>query len=288
MLLQRPNRRCGINAIGYPVQATMMLMQSLNKYIDDEQGPVLVATARRDGNIRTTAPHHHRRGQLFGAMRGLLTVDAGRSRWVVPATHAVWIPPDIVHGMRSYGPYSGWSVHVATSACADLPLTPTILLVSGLLRESVARAATWGYAEFNTAQSHVASVILDEIATLPQTALGLPMPRDHRLLKIAHALSERPDDDRKLEELAQWTGLAPRTLTRRFVVETGFSLTEWRQRVRLLRAIELLAGGSAVSAVALDVGYQNVSTFISLFKRTFAMTPGQYIDLMRDGSLRGE
>lgn len=256
-----------------------------NKYIDDEQGPVLLATARRDGKIRLTVPHRHRRGQLFGAMRGLLAVDAGRGRWIVPATHAVWIPPDIVHGVRSYGPYAGWSVHVAASACAVLPSAPAILSVSGLLRESVARAATWGDAELDTAQLQLAGVILNEIATLPQTDLGLPMPRDRRLIQIAHALSDRPDDDRKLEEWAQWAGIAPRTLTRRFVAETGFSLTEWRQRVRLLRAIELLAAGRAVSAVALDLGYQNVSAFISLFKRTFAVTPGQYTDLMAEGSL---
>lgn len=253
------------------------------KYIDDEQGPVLLATVWRDGKIRSTSPHHHQRGQLFGAMRGLLAVDAGRSRWVVPATHAVWVPPDILHGVRSYGPYAGWSVHVAASACAALPSKPAILSVSGLLRESVARAATWNDAELNTAQSQLAGVILNEIATLPQTDLGLPMPRDCRLLKIAHALSDRPDDDRKLEEWAHWAGVAPRTLTRRFVAETGFSLTEWRQRVRLLRAIELLTAGRAVSAVALDLGYQNVSAFIHLFKRTFAMTPGQYIDLIAEG-----
>jgi AraC-like DNA-binding protein len=55
-----------------------------------------------------------------------------------------------------------------------------------------------------------------------------------------------------------------------------------------LRAIELLAAGRAVSTVALDLGYQNVSAFISLFKKTFAMTPAQYINLMADGSLRDE
>ena len=82
--------------------------------------------------------------------------------------------------------------------------------------------------------------------------------------------------------------MAPRTLTRRFVAEMGFSFTEWRQRIRLLRAIALLADGMAVSAVALDLGYQNVSAFISLFERTFAMTPGRVTDLMRDGSLCDE
>ena len=57
------------------------------------------------------------------------------------------------------------------------------------------------------------------------------MPKEPRLLKIAEALSERPDDGRRLEEWAAWAAIAPRTLTRRFTQETGFSFSEWRQRV---------------------------------------------------------
>jgi AraC-like DNA-binding protein len=127
---------------------------------------------------------------------------------------------------------------------------------------------------------------LTQIRAFPKQEIQLSMPL--RRAASGQALSDRPDDDRKLEEWAQWTGMAPRTLTRRFVAETGFSFTEWRQRIRLLRVIALLADGMAVSTVALDLGYQNVSAFISLFKRTFAMTPGRYTDLMRDGSLCDE
>jgi AraC-like DNA-binding protein len=84
-----------------------------------------------------------------------------------------------------------------------------------------------------------------------------------------------------MEEWARWAGISPRTLARRFAGETGFSFTAWRQRMRLLRALELLAIGKPVSTVAIDLGYQNVSAFIALFKRTLGMTPGQYVALAR-------
>ncbi len=119
-------------------------------------------------------------------------------------------------------------------------------------------------------------MLLDEIRALPREALGLPMPKDARLLKIARALSNHPADDRRLREWAEWVAMAPRTLSRRFVIETGFTLTEWRQRVRLLRALEMLAVGKAVTYVALELGYENVSAFIALFRRTYGVTPGQY------------
>jgi len=240
------------------------------------EGPPVLAVTVREGTVRATRPHRHARGQLFGATQGLLSVDAGRSRWVVPATHAVWIPPHVPHGLRSHGPFSGWSVYVAATACAALPGEPGVVAVSGLLREAVARAASWPGGALDAAQARLAGVILDEIGRAPHAALGLPMPCEARLLRIAQALADRPGDDRRLEEWADWAGMAPRTLSRRFVSETGFSFTEWRQRVRLLRALELLAAGRPVSTIALDLGYDNVSAFIALFRRVFGVTPGRY------------
>ncbi|WP_328592352.1 AraC family transcriptional regulator [Yersinia alsatica] len=145
-----------------------------------------------------------------------------------------------------------------------------------MLRETLTRAEAWEEAVLSASQERLVSVILDEICSLPQVDLGLPMPQDARLLKIARALSEQPDDGRNMEEWASWAGISSRTLTRRFNAETGFSFSEWRQRVRLLRALELLAVGKPVTAIALGLGYDNVSAFIALFRRVFGTTPGRY------------
>lgn len=241
--------------------------------VDD---PLVVAVVRVGAEPRITERHCHARGQLLGTRQGLLSVDAGVRQWVVPATHAVWIPPNVAHGARSHGPFAGWSVYVSPQGCVELPDTPCILATSGLLREAVMRAAAWQSPELDAAQQRLAGVIVDEIRTLPRVTLGLPMPQDARLRKIAEALSDCPDDERHLQEWATWAGIAPRTLTRRFALETGFSFTAWRQRVRLLRALERLAAGVPVTRVALELGYDNVSAFIALFRRTFGVTPGRY------------
>jgi AraC-like DNA-binding protein len=245
------------------------------------QGPAITAVAAGTGAIRVTEQHRHARGQLLGATTGLLSVDAGEHRWVVPATHAVWVPPEVSHGVRSHGPFAGWSVYVIAPACAALPATPCVLPISDLLRAAITRAATWSCEVLDAAQSRLADVMLDEINAAPQVPLGLPMPRDARLVRIARALSARPGDERDLQDWASWAGIAARSLSRRFSAETGFSFAQWRQRLRLLHALELLASGRQVAAVALDVGYDNVSAFIALFKRTTGMTPGRYQDAMR-------
>lgn len=124
--------------------------------------------------------------------------------------------------------------------------------------------------------AHVAAVILDEIRSLPVESFGLPLPRDPRLLRIARALITEPADARDLERWAEWAAISSRTLSRRFVEETGFSFTAWRQRARLMRSLEMLAAGASVTAVALDLGYATASAFIALFRRTFGETPASY------------
>lgn len=238
--------------------------------------PAMFVVRRQSDALRQTPLHCHARGQLLGAENGLLTIDAGDYRWVVPATHAVWIPPDIQHGLRSHGPYSGWSVYIAAASCKQLHNTPCVLEITGLLREAVTRAATWDENSLSAPQKRLEGVILDEIQSLHRTNLGLPMPQDLRLIKIARTLCDNPHDCRRLDEWATWAGISPRTLTRRFSSETGFSFSEWRQRARLLRSLELLAEGKSVTTIALDLGYENVSAFIALFHRVFGTTPGRY------------
>ena len=243
---------------------------------ESADGPVLFAVELSGEVARITGSHRHVRGQIFGAVRGLLSVGTDDSQWVVPAIHAVWLPPNRAHSVRSHGAFSGWGVYVSESACVDLPEEPCTIRTSGLLREAVSRAASWHDGTLDESQMRVAGVILDEIRSLPREAFGLPMPRDARVLRIARALADNLADNRRLEEWAAWGGVATRTLTRRFIDETGFSFSEWRQRARLMRALEMLASGKAVTTIALDLGYENVSAFIAMFRRTFGVTPTQY------------
>ncbi|MBJ2143602.1 helix-turn-helix transcriptional regulator [Delftia acidovorans] len=261
----------------------------LVSHVNRADGPVLIAAVGSQDEELASEPHRHARGQLFGSLRGLLSVGVEDAVWVVPAIHAVWLPPHQLHSGRSHGPFHGWSVYVAEPACADLPQRPCAIRTSGLLREAVLRAAGWGWQQgvpttqpvqpghsADQARAHVMAVILDEIRTLPVEPLGLPLPADPRLQRIARALIADPADARDLEAWARWAAVSSRTLSRRFVSETGFSFTAWRQRARLMRSLEMLAAGAPVTNIALDLGYATASAFIGLFRRTFGETPAAY------------
>ena len=242
-------------------------------------GPVVIVVAGRDDGEHLSEPHAHARGQLFGSVRGLLTVGVDNAVWVVPSSHAVWLPPHRTHWACSHGPFEGWGAYVAESACATLPERACAIRISGLLREAVLRAGSWPLERatpLGPAQERLAQVIMDEIATLPPEPLGLPMPRDARLSRVAHALMDDPASERGLDEWADWAAISARTLSRRFVVETGFTFSAWRQRARLMRSLELLAAGQPVSTIALDLGYSSASAFIAVFRQAFGATPSAY------------
>jgi AraC-like DNA-binding protein len=56
----------------------------------------------------------------------------------------------------------------------------------------------------------------------------------------------------------------------------------WRQRLRLVRAVERLAEGAAVTDLALDLGYDSPSAFIAMFRRELGTTPGRYLGSTTD------
>ena len=162
------------------------------------------------------------------------------------------------------------------NACTKLPVKPYILELSDLLREAITRTMSWHNSELEPEQKRLIAVILDEIRTMPKVELALPMPKDMRLLKIALALSDNPGDNKKINDWGVWAGISRRSLTRRFTNETGFNFTQWRQKLRMLKALELLATGKPITEISLYLGYDNISGFISIFRQNFGVTPGNY------------
>jgi len=124
--------------------------------------------------------------------------------------------------------------------------------------------------------AHLVPVMLDHLQMMQSDPIHLPLPRDGRAKRIVALLQERPSERRPLEALAKIAGGSKRTIERLFKAETGLGFGKWRQQFRLGQALRLLAAGQAVTSVALDVGYESPSAFISAFRLTFGHTPGEY------------
>ncbi|MFC5742290.1 AraC family transcriptional regulator [Dyella tabacisoli] len=246
-------------------------------------GPALIAYVvddEADGTpLQTTESdwHRHVRGQLFYLERGVISVRTENGAWTLPPRRVGWMPPGELHTVRIAEATRGWGVHVAPLAAVGLPEKTCVLGVNDLMRALVLRASTWALQDtLSDEQERVLSVLMDEIRHAPVEPLHLNMPSDRRLLRIAHAVLDRPHDARSLDAWADWAGLSARTVSRLFRSETGCSFAQWRQQARLIRALERLACGEAVNSVADALGYASISAFVAMFRRSFGQPPGRY------------
>jgi transcriptional regulator GlxA family with amidase domain len=108
----------------------------------------------------------------------------------------------------------------------------------------------------------------------------LPLSRPHADDSVRRAedfLQRHFERNVLLEEVATQLGMSPRNLLRRFKAATGLLPGEYLQRLRVNAARDLLERGRApLQKIASAVGYDDVASFRSLFKRHLGMTPAEY------------
>jgi AraC-like DNA-binding protein len=108
--------------------------------------------------------------------------------------------------------------------------------------------------------SHVARltrVTLDELASMPQQKLSLPVSTDPKIRAMADALVSRPEDRSTLKDWAKRLALSERSFARLMQRETGLSFGRWRQQLHLIIALRELASGVPVQNVAATLGYES-------------------------------
>ncbi len=221
--------------------------------------------------------HQHTRSQLLYASTGVMTVTTDGGIWVVPPLRAVWIPAQTQHQIKASGNLSMRTLYIDPEHCDKTPEHCCVVTVSPLLRELILTAVNMptDY-PLNSPEERIMSVILDQIQHLDVKPLSLSIPKDTRLNIIFRGLTENPGDKRTLEEWGKLVGATRRTLTRLFHSEVGMSFGQWRQQIRILESLRRLALNESVISVAMDLGYESPSAFISMFKKALGKTPGQY------------
>jgi AraC-like DNA-binding protein/quercetin dioxygenase-like cupin family protein len=225
------------------------------------------------------ARHAHRKHQLVYAVQGVMVVQGPAGQWVVPPTRAIWMPAGTIHSIRCIGAVHMRSLFVKPGVARALPAGLQVVSISPLLRELIqAAAALERPYPADSRAARIMGLILDELRALPVLPLHLPQPADARLRKICMHLDKHPDDDATLEDWAVRLEIAAKTIQRLFSKQTGMTFGQWRQQIRLLRALERLATGEKVVDVALGLGYESPSAFATMFKRQFGLTPSRFFD----------
>lgn len=104
----------------------------------------------------------------------------------------------------------------------------------------------------------------------------VPAGRSAEVRAALDFTEERLGEEVRLEEVADAVALAPRSLARRFESELDMTWRAVLRRMRVLRAVELLATDTPVTTIAHEVGYGSLSAFNAAFRDLTNATPSQY------------
>ncbi len=246
-----------------------------------DRGPVVGVSATFDPGYVISA-HVHDRAQLVYAAKGVMTVTTSQGTWVVPPQRAVWVPAGISHSITMTGQVDMRTCYIdpghqpaGFEGCCVVnvsPLLRALILATG----DIDRPYPDGSRE-----DLLTRLLLAETKSAPVQPMHLPLPQDPRLDALSKHLQADPSDSRSLHEWSRSLGASERTLSRLFLKETGMTFGHWRQQLRLLRALQLLATGTSVTTTALEVGYDSTSAFVSMFRTQLGDTPGRYFSARR-------
>ena len=226
--------------------------------VDSISRPVVALSATSVTKDWENARHQHRKAQLIYSLRGILNCEIEDGVWIVPPQCAIWIPGDLPHAARGAGETECYCLFVEPDAAPDLPKTCCTISVSPLLRELLLKVA--GFPELYAQggrEDRLIAALLDELVAAPVEDLHLPMPRDSRL--------------RRLVEMIE------RSMSRLLLHEIGMSFGRWRRQLHVILALQRLTKGESVQTVAIELGYENASGFVTMFRKAVGKPPARYL-----------
>lgn len=101
--------------------------------------------------------------------------------------------------------------------------------------------------------------------------------RDAVIAEVQRWIADHYHAENPVPLMTAYSGLPPRTLTRRFRAATGYTPIDYVQTLRVEEAKQLLeTETSSVEDIAFEVGYEDPNSFRRLFKRLVGVTPARY------------
>jgi AraC-like DNA-binding protein len=222
------------------------------------------------------------RHYLLYAESGTMRLEAVGRRWTLPPARAALIAAGQPVSVTILTHVTSASVLFAPHV---IPSPPAVAVfdVSPLARALIGECREYGpngglLPPYGRALFQMLATVALRLANVP-SPLSLPLPTSDPLRQALDLTEAAAGDAPVFADIAYQTGQSTRALSRRFAEEMGMT---WRQalcHIRMMRAVEALAGTDLpVTEIAFLVGYNSISAFNAAFRGLLGVSPTQYRD----------
>lgn len=255
-----------------------MLGLSLDGYHPDSHQDAAVAFGIQVVEGEQYIPlHQHRKGQLILALHGAITCEVENALWMVPPQFAVWVPGEVPHSNRAT-PQAELCFLFIEPGAAKMPAHCCTLKISPLVRELILTLAQRDEnARLMPETQRLIQVLFDELPQQPEQQLQLPVSTHPKIRLMVEMMEVEPAQWQTLSQWASRFAMSERNLARLVVKETGLNFRRWRHQLQLILALQMLVRGLNVQQVALSLGYDSTTAFITMFRKGLGQTPGRYL-----------
>jgi AraC-like DNA-binding protein len=268
----------------YLIRHNILFMRHLpireSREDDPARGISISTLAKEYPRGSFVSPHKHGSHQLIYASHGVMEVASGQRIWIIPPHFGLWVPARTAHQIRMRGPVSMRTLYLRPRL-ARLWDSCTVLHIRPFLRELIFEIVETGNLRSrNRLESALCDLLVSKLRQASPVPTGILFPRDDRAVVVAEALIQEPGLKKTLASMCVSAGISVRTLERCYRREVGIDFESWRRQVRLMKAVELLVSGRSVKETTFLIGYQSPNTFVTLFRRTFGITPKAWISAL--------
>jgi len=238
--------------------------------------PLYFRAARMQAH--TTYPKHsHSWGEFVYSFSGVMEISLKDHHFLAPPQYGVWLPPEVEHRGLNRNEAYHCSLYVSQDLCSALPAATSALAITPLVRAMLEHLRLEDDTDGGSVeQQRFLQALVDQLTMAPRVGTYLPWSTDPLLQPILLHLQDQPGDNSALAEHARKAGVTERTLIRRSLRDLGMPFSEWKQRLRVIKAMPMLENGEMIDAIARKLGYSTASAFIAMYKRMTGVTPDDY------------
>ncbi len=239
----------------------------------------------RYAHLQSEVWHSHKTAQLTYASRGSIKIHTATGIWTLPPYRGLWIPSELPHQIHALGDAVTHNLYLPENSGHKQVDDYSVVLISKMVHHLIEALTPPVEPEETHHQRYrlMLPLLFHELsAAAPATAGFLPFPRERRLCAVTRILTADMGNEDTLDQLSAGVGATARTLSRLFRHDTGLTFSQWRQQLKIMESISLMAQGRTIEEIAQRLGYFNGSAFIAMFRRTLGETPQRYFNTFEE------